>query len=842
MRSAPARAAVVAAAVGVGGTEVRAQTLQSTTTFASGFNFPDALAFDTAGNLYVSNGNSNTVSKINSTGTVVSLSFASGFNGPYAMAFDTAGNLYVANANTVAKVNASGTTVNASFASGFNNVSGLAFDTAGNLYVSNRNSNTVSKVNSAGITVSASFAAGLNGPSGLAFDTAGNLYVSNPAGGTVSKVTPGGAVSTFASGLHGGGAIAFDTAGNLYVTSGGINAISQVTPNGTVSTFASGFNSASGLAFDSAGNLYVANGGTNTVIKLTITGYPVANTNTSNPSSAPTVTAVLPVITSPLTYTSTANLPFSYTIQASNTPTSYNAVAASSAGFPPGLFINTATGGITGTPTAAGTWPLTISASNAAGTATATLVVTINSGVPVITSPLTYSSAVNQPFSYTITGSNSPSSYNVTNTPGSSFPPGLGINPSTGGITGTPTVAGTYTDTISATNALGTGSATLTVTITSASSTSSTIPLTSQTISFPAVANVAATAVPFALSATASSGLPITYTVLSGPATISGNTVTLTGSAGTVTIEADQPGNGVYAAASSATISFQVTAAPPLLVNLSARSVVTPGAPITAGFVISGTTAKTVVLRGVGPALSSFGLSPALAHPQLTLLSASGTVVATNTGWGGTSTLSTAFTSVGAFPLATTSADSALTATLQPGAYTLTVSDAANDSGGLALAELYDASVDPTGLTQKLINLSSRGQVGAGNGVLVCGFVVSGATSKNLLIRGVGPSLAPYGLMGLLADPVLNVYNSAGALVATNNDWGSPVAVNASQTPATAATLTATAAQIGAFPLIAGSKDAAVIISLPPGSYTAQVSGNGGTTGLGLAEVYELPQ
>jgi hypothetical protein len=132
--------------------------------------------------------------------------------------------------------------------------------------------------------------------------------------------------------------------------------------------------------------------------------------------------------------------------------------------------------------------------------------------------------------------------------------------------------------------------------------------------------------------------------------------------------------------------------------------------------------------------------------------------------------------------------------------------------------------------------------VGTGNSVLVCGFMVSGSSAKPVLIRGVGPSLAPYGLTGLLADPVLNVYDSSGNLVATNNDWGTPVGVNATQVTATAATLTSTAAQVGAFPLVAGSKDAALIVTLPPGAYTAQVSGNGGTTGNGMAEVYEIPQ
>jgi hypothetical protein len=270
---------------------------------------------------------------------------------------------------------------------------------------------------------------------------------------------------------------------------------------------------------------------------------------------------------------------------------------------------------------------------------------------------------------------------------------------------------------------------------------------------------------------------------------------------------------------------------------------VTPSVPLTAGFIITGPASKTVVLRGIGPGMSAFGLAPTplLANPQLTLMDVNGTVLATNTGWGGSSTLSNAFSQVGAFPLSTTSADSALVATLPPGVYTMRVSDAVNDSGGLALAELYDATIDPAALT-KIINLSSRGQVMAGNGVLVCGFIVSGTSPKPVLIRGVGPTLATYGLTNLVADPVLNVYNSAGALVATNNDWGTPLPVNSTQVPATAAALASTAAQVGAFPLTSGSKDAAVIITLAPGAYTAQVSGNGGATGLGLVEVYAIPQ
>ncbi len=748
------RFGVAAVAVILGLSAARGQTV--TTFISTNLSNPVGLVFDTNGNLFVANsqgGFGGTISKFSRTGTLISTSFTGQtYQSLSGLAFDTNGNLYVqyqdpVNGSAIQKVtinNAGAFVTTSTFTSaGLNSPYALAFDTNGNLYVSNVNSQNVSKYSSAGTLVTAAYAnAPLSSPAGIALDTNGNLYVANnDATGNIKKITTAGAVSTFYS--FGAGSqptgLAFDTLGNLYVSTFTTNTVAKLSSTGTLlsTTSLGAGNGPLLITFDSSGNLYVANNSSNTIMKIAL--------------AAPAVTPAAPAA--------------SVTV--------------------PG---------------------------------------------PVITSPLTYSSPVNQTFSYTIQASNTPTSYNATN-----VPPGCFINTYTGGITGTPTIAGVYTETISATNAGGTGSATLVVTIT---------PL-SQTITFPAPATMVANAAPFTLAATSSSGLPITYTVLSGPATVSGNTVTLTGAAGTVTIQASQGGNLAYSAASNASVSFQVTAVPkPVLVNLSARSVVTPTSPMTAGFIISGTTSKTLVLRGVGPGLSSFGLgaSPLLARPQLTLMDVNGNVLATNAGWGGSTALTSVFATVGAFPLGSTSADSALTATLAPGIYTMKLSDAATDAGGLALAELYDASVDPTGATQKLINLSSRGQVGTGNTVLVCGFMVSGTTAKTVLIRGVGPSLAPYGLTGLLADPVLNVYDSSGNLVATNNDWGTPVGVNATQVTATAATLTSTAAQVGAFPLIAGSKDAALIVTLPPGAYTAQVSGNGGTTGNGMAEVYEIPQ
>src|SRR5205823_4169067 len=165
-----------------------------------------------------------------------------------------------------------------------------------------------------------------------------------------------------------------------------------------------------------------------------------------------------PVLPSALTTKGTVGVAFAYQIPASNCPTSYNAT-----GLPTGLSVDTSTGAISGTPAvgsdAGSPYSVTISATNSGGTSSATLTITIKPAKPVITSPLTASGQVGVAFSYQITATNNPTSFNATG-----LPAGLSVNTSTGLISGTPTTAGTYSVTISATNAGGTGSATLVIT------------------------------------------------------------------------------------------------------------------------------------------------------------------------------------------------------------------------------------------------------------------------------------------------------------------------------------------------------------------------------------------
>jgi hypothetical protein len=266
------------------------------------------------------------------------------------------------------------------------------------------------------------------------------------------------------------------------------------------------------------------------------------------------------------------------------------------------------------------------------------------------------------------------------------------------------------------------------------------------------------------------------------------------------------------------------------LINLSSRVQVGSGRILITGFVVGGPTPKRVLLRAVGPTLAGFGVTGALANPRLQLFDATGQVIAENDDWSGADTTA-AMAQVGAFGFAAGAKDAALLVTLAPGAYTMQVAEVGGT--GVALAEIYDASLNPNADYQRLVNISTRGEAGIGENVLIGGFIITGNSPKKVLVRGIGPGLAAFGLTGTLADPRLRVYRGS-ELVAENDNW--------SAVPAEATAAAQAARDTGAFALATGSKDAALILTLMPGAYTGQVSSaDGASTGTALVEIYELP-
>ncbi len=268
------------------------------------------------------------------------------------------------------------------------------------------------------------------------------------------------------------------------------------------------------------------------------------------------------------------------------------------------------------------------------------------------------------------------------------------------------------------------------------------------------------------------------------------------------------------------------------LVNISTRAYVSVDDKVEiAGFVIRGTGPKTVLIRAIGPSLPEVEAPLLLADPMLTLYAGT-TPLSQNDDWAGgaeasTAQLEEATARGGAFPLARASKDAVILATLQPGSYTAHVSGK-DRSTGIAMVEVYDVGGDKS----SLVNISTRSDVRDGHRVQIGGFVVRGASPRKVLIRATGPALVDQALpaASLLPDPRFTLY-SGTVPIQDNNDW--------SADPAQASIVEEASRKAGAFALVRGSKDAALVTTLAPGAYTAVVSCPG-ATGVALIEVYLL--
>lgn len=274
---------------------------------------------------------------------------------------------------------------------------------------------------------------------------------------------------------------------------------------------------------------------------------------------------------------------------------------------------------------------------------------------------------------------------------------------------------------------------------------------------------------------------------------------------------------------------------PARIVNLAARAQVgTDANALFAGFVIAPGSPRTILVRGIGPTLGTapFNVPGTLADPVLTILGPDSAtrVAASNDNWNAAD--APTFTAAGAFGLATGSRDAAVIGQFSPGSYTVQLTGGGSPNG-IALIELYDLDRADVSTTSRLINTAVRAQVGTGANILIPGLVVSDGAPRTVLIRAVGPGIAaaPFNLGGALAEPVISLFAGAQS-VATNAAWNS--ALNATAIRDAART-------VGAFPLAEGSRDSALLLALPTGAYTIQVSGANGTSGIALVEVYEVP-
>jgi hypothetical protein len=252
------------------------------------------------------------------------------------------------------------------------------------------------------------------------------------------------------------------------------------------------------------------------------------------------------------------------------------------------------------------------------------------------------------------------------------------------------------------------------------------------------------------------------------------------------------------------------------MANISTRVAVGAGNNLAiGGFIISGTQPKQVLVRAIAPSLASRGVTGALEDPMLQLFDAAGAPIGSNDDWRDTNAAAIQQTNLAP----TDDRESAIAVTLAPGAYTAAVS-AKNNIGGIALVEVYDLQQSAT---SKLGNISTRGFVGADSNVMIGGTIISGVDSARVLFRAIGPSLTSAGVTDGLANPTLDIFDSNGARLATNDDWKT-------SEQAVAAT--------GVAPT--NDYESAVVTDLRPGAYTAIVSGVNGATGVALVEAYHL--
>ena len=833
------------------------------------FNNPYGVAIDSAKNVYVADTLNNTIRKITpgrvvSTiagtagqfGTTDATGAAARFNFPVGIAVDSSGNVYVADTKnfTIRKVTAAGAvstlagspflvgaTDGAGAAARFFLPFGLAVDGAGNVYVADSGNQLIRKITPQGVVSTLAGSAGQSGfvngtgaaarfatPMGITVDSGGNVFVADSGNHAIRKITPAGVVTTVTGNSGSGGSndgavttakfneprgVAVDSTGNLYVADYGNSTIRFITSGGIVSTLAGSAGVVGEVnSVGAAARFYEPIG----IVVDGATIYVADSSNNQIRRGQPASTAPLPVITLQ---------PFDQEVSVGQTVSFSVAVTGSNLTYQ-WLRNNVAISGATNATFSIAAAQLSdvgsfsVRASGAGGSIDSgpgTLSVTpLGTGPIVIASrPLSQNVAPGQSVTLSVVASGSGLTYQWTKNGGiiaGATTANFTIASAQGGD------AATYAVRITSGATLETATAKLTVGGVVGSGVTITTQPTNKSVN-------AGESVTFTVAATGATGL--TYQWLKNDSAISGaNGASFTiasaqaGDIGSYTVRVSGGGQNVVSAEAVLNVIPVIPVVPEgptaRLSNLSVRTAMAAGQTLIVGVVVDGGT-RDILVRAAGPALAAFGLSTAMADPRLDLFNGA-TLTFSNDNWD--AALVPTFASVGAFAFPAGSRDAGFVQSVS-GARSI---QARGTGAGVVLVEAYDLG---TANTPRMVNVSARNQVGTGDNILIAGFNIAGTGTKQLLIRAVGPKLGVFGVAGFLADPKLEVYSGAGVKITENDNWG--------------ATLAATFDAVGAFQLDAGSRDAALLTVLAPGSYTVQVSGVGGGTGEALVEIYEVP-
>ncbi len=819
--------------------------IAATSTFLS----PNGIAIDSTGNLYVSDGNHKTIRKIRTDRTVVTVAGNgvqgfSGDGGPATsasinfatgLAVDLSGNLYIADkdAHRIRKVTTDGIiqTIAGTGQNGYSGDGGLAVnavlsqpnglfpDTAGNLYFADMNANVVRKISTDGkiATVIGTGAYGFSGDGGQALnatfrsifdifmDNAGNSYVTDTFNSRVRKIDSSGTITTIAgngagnsfgdggpatsAGLNRPGGVAFDPDGNMYIGDTLNNKIRKVTTAGTISTIAgtgvAGFSGDNGpavnamldeprgVAGDSTGNVYVSDYRNNRIRKIDKNG--IISTYAGNGDccsnslgdGGPAINASLGGVNG-IAVDLAGNLYIADQGHARIRKVDTSGIITTIAGN--GQYSYSGDGGL---------------ATNAAINNPYAVAVESDGSV-YISGPLGKPTQVRKVDPQGI----------ITRFAGDDGQAGATNIPSPQTLATQVTLETVCNVAFDGRGGYFIGSETLVTKVAS-----------DNTISY-LVGN--------------DPSAPHLFGGDGGPAL----TARLSGSPGE--LATDSAGD-LYIADTLNDRIRKVWFNPPTFqpLNISTRMRVLTGEQVLiAGFIITGTEPKKVILRGIGPSLGGVGAT--VSDPTLELHQGS-TTISTNDNWkvkpDGTS--QQAEIEATTIP-PTNDLESALIATLAPGNYTAILAGK-NNGTGVGLVELYDLS---QGAKARLANISTRGFVDTGDNVMIGGFIVGGTQGiapAKVVARAIGPSLAAFGVQNTLADPTLELHDGNGTTLATNDNWKLRADGSSQQ------------AEIEATTLAPGNDlESALVQSVPPGNYTAIVRGKNNTTGVGLVEVYNL--